>query len=104
MAWSSPSGHLRLLTATAGGCGAVRPRGRTSSGMPQVWLRKSRAPNMRVEHVTGPAEAADQVKSWLEPGDAVLIKGSNASGMVRVGTALRQMSEGAATSQKASGA
>jgi len=66
---------------------------------------KSRAPKMRVEHVTGPAEAAEQVKSWLEPGDAVLIKGSNASGMARVGTALRQMSEGAAAkSQNASGA
>jgi len=34
-----------------------------------------------------------------------LIKGSNASGMSRVGTALRQMSEGAAAkSQNASGA
>ena len=66
---------------------------------------KSRAPKMRVEHVTGPAEAAAQVKSWLEPGDAVLIKGSNASGMARVGTALRQMSESAAaSSQNASGA
>ena len=71
-------------------------------------LRHS-APKMRVEHVTGPGEAADQVKSWLEPGDAVLIKGSNASGMAKVGTALRKMSEAAAssqnaTSQKASGA
>jgi UDP-N-acetylmuramoyl-tripeptide--D-alanyl-D-alanine ligase len=66
---------------------------------------KSRAPSMRVEHVTGPAEAAEQVKSWLEPGDAVLIKGSNASGMARVGTALRQMSESAAAKpQNASGA
>jgi UDP-N-acetylmuramoyl-tripeptide--D-alanyl-D-alanine ligase len=66
---------------------------------------KARAPGMRVEHVTGPAEAAEQVKSWLEPGDAVLIKGSNASGMARVGTALRQMSEGAAAKpQNASGA
>jgi UDP-N-acetylmuramoyl-tripeptide--D-alanyl-D-alanine ligase len=66
---------------------------------------KTRAPSMRVEHVTGPAEAAEQVKSWLEPGDAVLIKGSNASGMARVGTALRQMSESAAAkSQNASGA
>jgi len=63
---------------------------------------KARAPQMRVEHVTGPAEASEQVKSWLEPGDAVLIKGSNASGMARVGTALRQMSEGAAKSQNAS--
>ncbi len=70
---------------------------------------RQHAPQMRVEHVTGPAEAADQVKSWLEPGDAVLIKGSNASGMAKVGTALRQMSASAAkpqnaTSQKASGA
>lgn len=60
--------------------------------------------SIRVEHVTGPAEAAEQVKSWLQPGDAVLIKGSNASGMAKVGTALRQMSESAASSQKASGA
>lgn len=70
----------------------------------------ARAPDMRVEHVTGPAEAAEQVKRWLEPGDAVLIKGSNASGMARVGTALRQMSESVAAQpqnaapQKASGA
>ena len=66
---------------------------------------RMRAPSMRVEHVTGPVEAAEQVKSWLEPGDAVLIKGSNASGMAKVGTALRQMSESAAaSSQNASGA
>jgi len=71
---------------------------------------KTRAPAMRVEHVTDPAEAAAHVKSWLEPGDAVLIKGSNASGMARVGTALRQMSESAAAKpqnaapQKATGA
>ncbi len=65
---------------------------------------KKRAPKMRVEHVTSPAEASDQVKSWLEPGDAVLIKGSNASGMAKVGTALRQMSASAAQPQNASGA
>jgi UDP-N-acetylmuramoyl-tripeptide--D-alanyl-D-alanine ligase len=64
----------------------------------------ARDQSMRVVHVTGPGEAADQVKSWLEPGDAILIKGSNASGMAKVGTALRQMSESAASSQKASGA
>jgi UDP-N-acetylmuramoyl-tripeptide--D-alanyl-D-alanine ligase len=64
----------------------------------------ARDQSMRVVHVTGPVEAADQVKSWLEPGDAILIKGSNASGMAKVGTALRQMSESAASSQKASGA
>jgi UDP-N-acetylmuramyl pentapeptide synthase len=65
---------------------------------------KQRDASIRVEHVTGPAEAAEILKSWLQPGDAVLIKGSNASGMARVGTALRQMSESAASSQKASGA
>ncbi len=65
---------------------------------------RQRDPAMRVEHVTGPAEASEAVKSWLQPGDAVLIKGSNASGMAKVGTALRQMSESAASSQKASGA
>ena len=64
----------------------------------------ARDQSMRVVHVTGPAEAAEQVKSWLEPGNAILIKGSNASGMAKVGTALRQMSEGASSSQKASGA
>jgi len=65
---------------------------------------RARAPQMRVEHVTSPAEAADQVKSWLQPGDAVLIKGSNASGMAKVGTALRQMSTSVTYPQKASGA
>lgn len=64
---------------------------------------KARDTSMRVEHVTGPAEASAVVKTWLEPGDAVLIKGSNASGMARVGTALRQMSEGVVKAQKASG-
>jgi UDP-N-acetylmuramoyl-tripeptide--D-alanyl-D-alanine ligase len=64
----------------------------------------SRDPSIRVELVAGPSEAADCVKSWLEPGDAVLIKGSNASGMARVGTALRQMSDSAAKPQNASGA
>jgi UDP-N-acetylmuramoyl-tripeptide--D-alanyl-D-alanine ligase len=67
-------------------------------------LAKRSGGAMRVELVAGPAEAAEQVKSWLEPGDAVLIKGSNASGMSRVGAALRQMSEGVAKPQKASGA
>jgi UDP-N-acetylmuramoyl-tripeptide--D-alanyl-D-alanine ligase len=59
---------------------------------------------IRVEHVTGPTEASEIVKTWLQTGDAVLIKGSNASGMARVGAALRAMSEGVAPSQKASGA
>ena len=65
---------------------------------------RARDASIRVEHVTGPAEAAERVKSWLEPGDVVLIKGSNASGMARVGTALRQMSQSADGLQKASGA
>jgi len=65
---------------------------------------RRRAANVRVEHVTGPAEATEVVKNWLQPGDAVLIKGSNASGMARVGAALRKMSEDAGQSQKASGA
>ena len=65
---------------------------------------RARDATIRVEHVTGPAEAAERVKSWLEPGDVVLIKGSNASGMARVGTALRQMSQSADGLQKASGA
>jgi UDP-N-acetylmuramoyl-tripeptide--D-alanyl-D-alanine ligase len=65
---------------------------------------RQRAPQIRVEHVTSTAEAADQVKSWLQPGDVVLIKGSNASGMAKVGTALRQMSKSVSDPQKASGA
>ncbi len=64
---------------------------------------KRSAGHIRVEHVTGPAEAAEAVKTWLQPGDAVLIKGSNASGMSRVGASLRQMSD-AATPQNATGA
>jgi UDP-N-acetylmuramoyl-tripeptide--D-alanyl-D-alanine ligase len=56
---------------------------------------------IRIELVSGPDEASSIVKSWLQPGDAVLIKGSNASGMARVGAALRKMSEGVANPQKA---
>ncbi len=63
----------------------------------------SRNKAMRVVHASGPDEASSVVKSLLEPGDAVLIKGSNASGMSRVGTALRKMAADAARSQKASG-
>ncbi len=59
---------------------------------------------IRIELVEGPDDASDIVKSWLQPGDAVLIKGSNASGMARVGAALRKMSEGVARPQKAEGA
>jgi len=60
---------------------------------------------IHVEHVMGPDQASEVVKSWLQTGDAVLIKGSNASGMAKVGAALRKMSEGAAgVSQKANGA
>jgi UDP-N-acetylmuramoyl-tripeptide--D-alanyl-D-alanine ligase len=66
-------------------------------------LRRAAA-HIRVEHVTGPAEAIEVVKNWLQPGDAVLIKGSNASGMARVGTALRKLSEDAGQPQKATGA
>jgi UDP-N-acetylmuramoyl-tripeptide--D-alanyl-D-alanine ligase len=65
---------------------------------------KRRDAQMRVEHVSGPAEAAELVKNSLAPGDAVLIKGSNASGMSRVGAALREMSAGAGGPQKATGA
>jgi UDP-N-acetylmuramoyl-tripeptide--D-alanyl-D-alanine ligase len=65
---------------------------------------KRRAAHVRVEHVTGPAEATEALKNWLQPGDAVLIKGSNASGMARVGAALRKLSEEAGQPQKASGA
>jgi UDP-N-acetylmuramoyl-tripeptide--D-alanyl-D-alanine ligase len=65
---------------------------------------RRRAAHIRVEHVTGPAEATEVVKNWLQPGDAVLIKGSNASGMARVGAALRKLSGEAGQSQNASGA
>jgi UDP-N-acetylmuramoyl-tripeptide--D-alanyl-D-alanine ligase len=64
----------------------------------------SRDGGIRVEHVDGPSAAAESVKRWLQPGDAVLIKGSNASGMARVGLALREMSDSVGKSQKASGA
>jgi UDP-N-acetylmuramoyl-tripeptide--D-alanyl-D-alanine ligase len=64
-------------------------------------LRRTAA-HIRVEHVTGSAEAAEIVKTWLQPSDAVLIKGSNASGMSRVGASLRQMSD-AAKPQNATG-
>ncbi len=62
---------------------------------------RRRGAQIRVEHVTGPAEASEIVKTWLQPGDVVLIKGSNASGMARVGAALRTMSGSVASSQKA---
>ncbi|MBI1358712.1 MAG: UDP-N-acetylmuramoyl-tripeptide--D-alanyl-D-alanine ligase [Alphaproteobacteria bacterium] len=64
----------------------------------------SRHGAIRVECVDGAAQAADVVRKWLMPGDAVLIKGSNASGMARVGTALRKLSESVAKPQKAGGA
>ena len=62
-----------------------------------------RGGTIRIECVDGAAEAANLVKQWVMPGDAVLIKGSNASGMAKVGTALRSMSESVAMSQKAPG-
>jgi UDP-N-acetylmuramoyl-tripeptide--D-alanyl-D-alanine ligase len=66
---------------------------------------QSRNKSIRIELVSGPDEASQVVKSWLQPGDAILIKGSNASGMARVGAALRKMSEGVAIKpQKAGGA
>jgi UDP-N-acetylmuramoyl-tripeptide--D-alanyl-D-alanine ligase len=65
---------------------------------------KRRNAQIRIEHVSGPGEAAERVKNSLAPGDAVLIKGSNASGMSRVGAALREMSAGAGGPQKATGA
>jgi UDP-N-acetylmuramoyl-tripeptide--D-alanyl-D-alanine ligase len=64
----------------------------------------SRNKAMRVEHVNGPDAAAETLLKWLQSGDAVLIKGSNASGMARVGTALRKLGESAAGPQKAAGA
>jgi UDP-N-acetylmuramoyl-tripeptide--D-alanyl-D-alanine ligase len=70
---------------------------------PLVEELTSRNKAMRVLHASGPDEASSLVKSLLEPGDAVLIKGSNASGMSRVGTALRKMSADALVSQKAPG-
>ena len=56
------------------------------------------------ELVANSAAAAERVKSHLRPGDLVLIKGSNASGMAAVGSALRQMSREALSSRQASGA
>jgi UDP-N-acetylmuramoyl-tripeptide--D-alanyl-D-alanine ligase len=64
----------------------------------------SRDGAIEVVHVSNPGDAVEQVKSWLKTGDALLIKGSNASGMAKVGTALRKMSASAAIPQNASGA
>jgi UDP-N-acetylmuramoyl-tripeptide--D-alanyl-D-alanine ligase len=66
-------------------------------------LEARKAP-MRVRHVKGPEEALEFIKTLLEPGDVLLIKGSNASGMGRIGVALRQMSLNAKGSKAAPGA
>jgi UDP-N-acetylmuramoyl-tripeptide--D-alanyl-D-alanine ligase len=60
--------------------------------------------SIEVVHVSNPQEASSQVKAWLKPGDALLIKGSNASGMARVGSQLREWSGAAQKPQKAGGA
>ncbi len=64
----------------------------------------SRNKGLEVIVATDPASASEALCSLLRDGDTVLIKGSNASGMARVGSALRTMSETAKSSQKASGA
>ncbi len=58
---------------------------------------------LAVHLVDGPDAAASIAKKTLTQGDAVLIKGSNASGMSKVGAALRNWA-GAGHSQKATGA
>lgn len=63
---------------------------------------------LHIEHVDGPQMAAEAVIKLAARGDAILIKGSNASGMARVGSALRAMSDKArntlaASSQDAGG-
>ena len=65
---------------------------------------KQRGGAIRVECVDGAADAANLVKQWVMPGDAVLIKGSNASGMGRVGSQLREWSAAGMKPQKAGGA
>lgn len=60
--------------------------------------------DIEVVVVTTPADAAEAVTKRLSNGDTLLIKGSNASGMGRVGAALKTMSEAVEGSQKASGA
>ncbi len=54
--------------------------------------------------VEDPKSAGEAVAKVLSDGDTVLIKGSNASGMGRVGVALKAMSDAVEGSQKASGA
>jgi UDP-N-acetylmuramoyl-tripeptide--D-alanyl-D-alanine ligase len=64
----------------------------------------SRNGAIEVVHVSNPGDAVEQVKSWLKTGDALLIKGSNASGMGRVGSQLREWSGAGVKPQKAGGA
>jgi UDP-N-acetylmuramoyl-tripeptide--D-alanyl-D-alanine ligase len=57
----------------------------------------------QIIRVSAPAEAANALKSLLKNGDAVLIKGSNASGMGTVANSLRAWAGSLRQSQKASG-
>ncbi len=96
-----------LHAGLAGSILGAAPAGVALSGAGMAALRDElarRGVDFPVEHVDGPAAAAERIKTWLQPGDMVLIKGSNASGMSRVGAALRAMSAQTTTSQKASGA
>ena len=52
-----------------------------------------------VEYTSTAQDAINIVKNALRSGDVVLIKGSNASGMTRVGTALRQWCDDEAKGQ-----
>lgn len=64
----------------------------------------SRNKALEVVLVDDPAAAGEAVGKAVKNGDTILIKGSNASGMGRVGAALKVMSEAVEGSQKASGA
>ena len=59
---------------------------------------------IEVVHATSPGDATGQVKYWLKTGDTLLIKGSNASGMGRVGAQLREWSGAGVKPQNAGGA
>jgi UDP-N-acetylmuramoyl-tripeptide--D-alanyl-D-alanine ligase len=98
-------GSAALHAGLAGAIVAAKVSSAVLSGAEMIHLaaelRRS-AGHIRVEHVTGPAEAAEVVNTWVQPGDAVLIQGSKASGLSKVGASLRQMSD-AARPQNATG-
>ncbi|MEZ5938888.1 MAG: UDP-N-acetylmuramoyl-tripeptide--D-alanyl-D-alanine ligase [Hyphomonadaceae bacterium] len=97
----------QLHASLAAPIAALSPAGAVLSGAGMKPLADellSRHKGLRVELVDGPAQASTVLMNWTQSGDAILIKGSNASGMARVGAALRDMSRAAEGSQNARGA